>query len=86
LGAGSQWAATGEIDAEHLETLRRPIVPVSTFVVMANMSWNIPGEIPPTAQQVQDGKSYHPAFASMPVMQAAETSSMLSSSCERQKP
>jgi putative sterol carrier protein len=68
--AGSQWAAMGKIGTEHLESLRQPIVSVSTFVNLANMSWNAPGETPPTAEQVQNGKPYPLAVRPAPAAEA----------------
>jgi len=58
--AGSEWQQTGTIREELMQGLRQHMVPVESFVRVANMTWNVPGETPPTPEQVRGERSYDP--------------------------
>lgn len=49
--AGKEFVRAGKISAQTATTLSKDFVALETFIAMANASWNIPGETPPTLDE-----------------------------------
>ncbi|MGE5372997.1 MAG: NAD(P)H-dependent oxidoreductase [Solirubrobacterales bacterium] len=55
--AGRELIKEGRMADETEHTLARSLVPVDIFVTMANSSWNVPGDDPPTLSEVLSERS-----------------------------
>jgi hypothetical protein len=49
--AGAEIVTSLGLSPETAEILRRPLIPVESFVLMGNAHWNVPGETPPSAEE-----------------------------------
>jgi len=58
--AGEAFAVSGSFPAEDLALLAEPMVAVETFARLANASWGVPGEEPPTEAAFSGLEPYSP--------------------------
>ena len=58
--AGASFARSGSVAAEDAALLAEPIVGVEAFARMANASWGVPGEEPPTEAALRGLEPYSP--------------------------
>lgn len=63
--AGKEMAQNRTISAATAEILERPLIDLQSFVVMANATWGVPGEIPPTPEEALAGEPMTPEAAAM---------------------
>ena len=53
------------IRAATAEILERPLIDIQSFVVMANATWGVPGETPPTPEEALGGEPLTPETIAM---------------------
>ena len=53
--AGREMIEAGQISAKTAALLETPLIPIETFVGMANASWGVPGATPPTLEEALYG-------------------------------
>lgn len=63
--AGREMAERRAISDETARTLERPLIDIQSFVVMANATWDVPGEVPPTPEEALGGEPLTPETAAM---------------------
>ncbi len=61
--AGKEMAERRTIRAATAEILERPLIDVQSFALMANATWGVPGEIPPTPEEALGGEPRTPEAA-----------------------
>jgi hypothetical protein len=63
--AGREMAERRTISDETAGTLERALIDIQSFVVMANATWDVPGEVPPTPEEALGGEPLTPETAAM---------------------